>query len=493
MINRSLIRIKTIQILYSYLLTRNEFKLESAPAPGEASRDRQFAYSVYLDLIVLLFKLSSLPLGPGSGKTFEPDVALIKNRVAKTMRDNPAIAATLADRRDRLSIFDNALPEILAAIKASVVYSEYKRKRKLEMADDVKFWDTVFSTIIRKNKGVERALRQDEAFTHLGFENGLKMFLDTLATFDDSRATFLRARADLDKSLSLAYSLYHALLMLPVYITDLQAQRIENNRKKYVPTAEDLNPNMRFVDNLFVQALRECKPLEDYIAENPEADPESWRDSDILFQGLLDKIIASDTYREYMESPAGNFATDAAFWREIMRTIIVPSDELAEALETKSVYWNDDFDIMSTFVLKTIRRSYATGASDDEADDAEPEVQTSGKVELLPKFMNRQDEVFGAQLFDYVVNNRETYRSYIDRFIDTKQWDTERLAFMDIVIMMTAIAELLNYPSIPVPVTLNEYIEIANDYSTARSGQFIHGILSSVIRLFNDEGLIDKK
>ena len=91
-----------------------------------------------------------------------------------------------------------------------------------------------------------------------------------------------------------------------------------------------------------------------------------------------------------------------------------------------------------------------------------------------------------------MVNNREAYREYIDRFINKDQWDSERLAFMDIVILMTAIAEIINYPSIPVPVTLNEFIEIANDYSTARSGQFINGVLFNVIKLLNEEGVINK-
>ena len=132
----------------------------------------------------------------------------------------------------------------------------------------------------------------------------------------------------------------------------------------------------------------------------------------------------------------------------------------------------------------------AEGEEPDSSDDAP---QATGQIDLLPKFMNHDDEVFGAQLFEYVVQNREKYRAYIDRFIDTKQWDTERLAFMDIIIMMTAIAELINYPSIPVPVTLNEYIEVANDYSTPRSGQFINGILFSVIKMLNEEGVINKK
>lgn len=140
---------------------------------------------------------------------------------------------------------------------------------------------------------------------------------------------------------------------------------------------------------------------------------------------------------------------------------------------------------MGTFVLKTIRRSYT-------APDNNEKAFRPGTIEILPKFMNRDDETFGAQLFEYVVQNRETYREYIDRFIDNKQWDSERLAFMDIVLMLTSIAEIINFPSIPIPVTLNEYIEIANDYSTPRSGQFINGILYSVIQMLNADGIIHK-
>ena len=107
--------------------------------------------------------------------------------------------------------------------------------------------------------------------------------------------------------------------------------------------------------------------------------------------------------------------------------------------------------------------------------------------------MNEDDEAFGAELFEFVIQNRDKYRALIDGFIDTTQWDTERLAYMDIVIMMAAIAEIINYPSIPLPVTLNEYIEIANDYSTARSGSFVNGILYSVVKKLGEEGVITKK
>ncbi len=485
MINRSLIRIKTIQILYSYLLTRRDFKLEPAPSDGETNRDRQFAYSVYLDFLLLLLKLSSMPLGHNAGIKLDPDSAIKKNRVGRALRNDPEITIVINRNHDKLTKFDSCLPELAEAVSNSEVYKDFKRKRKLEMADDVAFWTTVFSTIVRKNKAVERILRQDELFSLVGLENGLKMFVGTLTSFDDTQATYIKTKNDLERSLSFAYSLYHALLFLPVHLTDLHLRRIDDAKNKYLPSAEDLNPNMRLSNNLLVEALRKCEPLLDYIEETPEANSSTWRDSDLMYSALLDSILASDLYKEYIESTPGDFATDANFWREAMRTIILPSDELSDTLETRSVYWNDDLQIMGTFVLKTIRRSYS--ATDDNSEDS-----TIGKIGILQKFMNADDQHFGSQLFDYVVNNRETYREYIDRFTDAKQWDSERLAFMDIVLMLTSIAEIINFPSIPIPVTLNEYIEIANDYSTPRSGQFINGILFSVIKMLQEEGIIQK-
>ena len=319
----------------------------------------------------------------------------------------------------------------------------------------------------------------------------MKMFMDTISSFDDTQASYLKARKDLDDSLKMAYDLYHALMILPLRLTEAYRERIEANKNKNLPTEADLNPDMRLLDNLYIKAIERCEPLMEYVSENPDADPSEWRDSDLMYSRLLKTITGSDIYKTYLGTAEGDFATDAAFWRDIMRSIVFPSEELDETMESKSVYWNDDLDIMSTFVLKTMRRTYAAAEASEE--DGDGIRQTPGEIVMLPKFMNRQDEVFGSQLFDYVVNNRETYRSYINRFIDNKSWDSERLAFMDIVLMMTAIAEVVNYPSIPVPVSLNEYIEIANNYSTPRSGQFINGILYSVIKALNEEGVINKK
>lgn len=486
MINRSLIRIKTVQILYSYLLTRSDFTLEAAPDSATATADKKFAYSVYLDLIFLLLKLSGLPLGSRNGANPVDDPVLKKNRVAKSLRSEPSVQKMLSIT-DGIDKFDSILPELANEIAQTQLYAEYSRKRKLQLIDDVNFWTAIFSTIIRKNKNIERILRQNDCFSHIGFDNGMNMFVRTLTSFDDAKASYKKAKNELDDSLSIAYTLYHALLYMPIAITSRHLENIQANKNKYRPSADDLNPNMRLADNLFVKALRQCEPLMEYVEKHQDADPEMWNAGELLIDRLLENIIASDIYKTYIETPAGDFATDAAFWRDIMRSIILPSDDLAETLENTSVYWNDDLAIMGTFVLKTIRRSYAASDDDDEKAPS-----TNGKVTILPKFMKEEDERFGAQLFEYTVENRTLYREYIDGFIDTKAWDTERLAFMDIILLMTAIAEIINFPTIPVPVTCNEYIEIANDYSTRRSGQFINGVLYSVIKMLNEQGIIKK-
>ena len=131
---------------------------------------------------------------------------------------------------------------------------------------------------------------------------------------------------------------------------------------------------------------------------------------------------------------------------------------------------------MGTFVLKTIKQFANNGE----------------KTLLLPQYKDEEDKQFGDILFTNAIKDSDIYRQYIDKFVNGGQWDPERLAFMDIIIMTTAIAEMIKFPLIPIPVTLNEYIEIANNYSTAKSGQFINGILYSVINYLKEEGILNK-
>ncbi|MDE6644306.1 MAG: hypothetical protein K2K27_09440, partial [Muribaculaceae bacterium] len=369
--------------------------------------------------------------------------------------------------------YSTALPALYQRIIDSAAFADYSKIKKAELSDDVKFWSVIIKTIFVNDQGLKEAARQSEDFTGVGFDNAVSMLDQTLREFTDTKSTMMYARNSLDQALSTAYDLYHSLFLLMINITREQARRIDSAKEKYLPSAQELNPNMRFVDNKFIEALKGSKILQ----EAAKSELNSWDNDVYLVRDLLDSIISSDIYQEYMDGPQPDFAADCELWRNILRNIILPSDELAETLEAKSVFWNDDLDIMGTFVAKTIKQ-WATAGNDSPG--------------FLPKYKDEEDAQFGPTLFVDAINNRDLYRTYIDKFINEKQWDTERLAFMDIVIMDAIIAELINFPAIPVAVTLNEYIEIANRYSTPKSGQFINGVMYNVIRLLKEEGKINK-
>ncbi len=273
-------------------------------------------------------------------------------------------------------------------------------------------------------------------------------------------------------SLEKAYELYHRLLLLMIELTDAQSKRIENARFKYTATAADKNPDTRLVNNRFIAQLRENKMLKEYV----DRQSVSWVNEPDFIRILLDRLLASDLYKTYLTSEEDSYAVDQDFWKKAFKHIIVENEDLSEILEAQSLYWNDDLETISTFVLKTIKRF-------DQSKGAEQE--------LLPMFKDDEDAEFAKMLFRKTLMNVDVNKALIDQH--TKNWEIDRVAFMDIVIMLVAIAEIKSFPTIPVKVTLNEYIEIAKAYSTIKSGHFINGILDAIAsQLKKDGSLVGK-
>lgn len=478
MINRVLIRIKVVQLLYSYLLTQSEFKIE--PPVENPSRDKKYGHELYLDLLMMVLEMSGFDVSSGRRRSPLHGVALNKyidhNALARSLNGLDEIRALILRDRSGVAQFDSIIPSIYEAIPSLPAYKSYIRIKKPELKDDVVLWASIISNLIANNPEFMAVARKNPGFTLAGFTRGINSLMHTLNEYNDNRGLFNHARNALDYSLDKAHELYHSLLLLSVEITRLQDQRLDAAKHKFLPTDEDLHPNMRFVENKFVKALTEN---EDFSARIDEKKL-SWDSDALLVKALLDKILESELYEEYMSRPGETtLEEDADFWRQVYKTIILQGDELADALESKSVYWNDDLHVIGTFVLKTVRRF---GQSHDGGAD----------IELLPQFKDEEDSRFGGELFEYAVKNYRAYRDLIDSFVNRNRWDAERLAFMDIVIMVTALAEIMNFPAIPVAVSLNEYIEIANAYSTPRSGAFINGILYSVINHLKEEGKLMK-
>lgn len=284
--------------------------------------------------------------------------------------------------------------------------------------------------------------------------------------------TLTTAKKELTKSLDKSYELYNALLKLMIELTDVQDLRLDEAKHKFLPTEEDLNPNMRFVENEFVKRLRADQTLADFVDDKKI----NWRDDELFVRLLLDKILRSEEYQEYMEMPKTSLVRDGEVWYQLMKKVVLPDENLLEHLQSMSVYYtDDDLQIMGQFVMKTIRRF--------EDEEAQP---------ILPQYKNDDDSKFGEQLFSKAVVEMEENNSYIDLFVKTEKWDVERIALMDRVVMCTALTEIRNYPSIPVNVSLNEYIELAKDYSTPRSGQFVNGILNAVVNKLRADKVIIK-
>ncbi len=474
MINRVLIRIKVVQLLYSYLLNRSDFSL--LPAPSDSSRDSRYAYSLYLDLLLLVIELSGLDIRPGKiGKstTLGNDPRLSTNKLVKALLSNDQIRSILHRDTSDVTRFDSNLQSLRDKIENSVIFNDYKKGKNTSLKDDAQLWLVLIETIIARDTQLLEAASGAKDFSHRGYERAFEMVSETIKSFTDNHSAAIDARNALERSFETAYHLYHMLLWLSVEITDFQATRIENAKHKFLPTADDLNPDMKFINNKFVEILRNCSDMEAYQKDKPL----NWIEEDeVMLRHLLDRILESDTYTEYMASGDSSLEADCDFWRKVYKRIILPSDELAEALENRSVYWNDDLEIMGTFVIKTIKR-FASG---------------SGKKSLLlPMFKDETDRRFGPELFNDAMSNYDSYRTYVEKFT-SNDWDIERVAFMDIVIIIVAIAELIGFPQIPIPVTVNEYVEIANAYSTRKSGQFVNGMLSSIITELKKEGKINK-
>ena len=299
----------------------------------------------------------------------------------------------------------------------------------------------------------------------------IKVVQLTYAYYQNGNHNIDKAEKELLFSLSKAYGLYNYLLSLIVSITQEERRRVEvlTNRAKPEGTAV---PSERFVYNKFAVQLEENKQLNLFL----EGQQYRWEDDMEAVRKLCDQIEQSVIYQEYMASDDDSYDADREIWRKIYRTLIQENEDLDAILEEKSLYWNDDKEIVDTFVIKTIKRF-------DPANKADQE--------LLPEFKDEEDRDFAVKLFRSTILNADTYQRYMSE--TSRNWDFSRLAYMDVVVMQIAIAEMLTFPNIPVSVTINEYVELAKLYSTPRSGGYINGMLDAIARYLIDTGKMFKQ
>ena len=292
----------------------------------------------------------------------------------------------------------------------------------------------------------------------------------TYAYYQNGHHNMDTAEKELLFSLSKAYDLYNYLLGLIVAITQEERRRVDIATRRAEREGTEA-PSQRFAFNKFATQLEENKQLNLFMEDKKM----SWENDVEAVRKLCDQIERSPLYQEYMMSDAEDYETDRELWRRIYRTLIQGNEDLDAILEEKSLYWNDDKEIVDTFVLKTIKRF-------DPANKADQE--------LLPEYDDTEDREYALKLFRSTILNADTYQRYMSE--TSRNWNFSRLAYMDVVLMQIAIAEMLTFPNIPISVTINEYVDLAKLYSTPKSGGYINGMLDATARHLVDTGRLLK-
>jgi N utilization substance protein B len=280
-----------------------------------------------------------------------------------------------------------------------------------------------------------------------------------------------RSEKELHFNIEKAFELYHYLLLLIVDVGLYAESRIELARNKRIPTQEDLNPNTRFINNQLLDQLRNNESLLRYVDQHKL----NWSNYPELIKEIYTRMVESEEFAAYMSADTVGYAEDKKLVSFAYTHIIFSSELLDSIMEEQSIYWNDDLEFITSMIVKTFKKF----KQEDGPEKA-----------LMPLYKNEEDRDYAVQLYRQTIIHRDDYVEYIKQ--NTRNWDLERIAFMDILIMQMAIAELVGFPSIPTKVTLNEYLEISKFYSTSKSNVFINGVLDKVVYQLKDEKKIVK-
>ncbi len=267
-----------------------------------------------------------------------------------------------------------------------------------------------------------------------------------------------------------ATELYVLQLMLMVEIRNLALEHIEIKKKKYLATDEDKNPNLKFVNNEVFSIISESAEIKEYLAKSKLIE---WKDNREYVRIILDDLIESDLYQQYMSSETSGFEEDKAFVADFFKNILAPNEKLFDYYESLNLSWVDDYPLVNTTILKAIKQL----TKDDSLGIKQLKVKAD-------------DEEFLVDLFRKTILHQQEFTGEIDE--KTPNWDTERIADMDMILIKMALTEFLYFPSIPTKVTINEYIEIAKDYSTRKSSYFINGVLDKLLKDYNKTGRLNK-
>ena len=285
-----------------------------------------------------------------------------------------------------------------------------------------------------------------------------------IKSYDDD---VLKEEKFIKHSIKRMFDLYVLLLDLLVEVQKLAEEKQKISKKKYLATKEDLSPNRKFVENKLIKKIAESTSLTLYKeAQNLD----NWSKDDEYIKIIWDLLQNSDLFSDYLNSSEDSFNSDKDFLVAFFKEIVAPNVKLAEYFEGENITWVDDIPFVNTWVVRSLSKQ-----------------KSSNAFKLGSLYKNQDDEDFVSDLFKKVILNHHSFENDIK--IHTPNWETDRIADMDMILIKMGVCEFLNFPFIPTKVSINEYIEIAKDYSSEKSGYFVNGVLDKLSREF----LKDKK
>jgi N utilization substance protein B len=264
--------------------------------------------------------------------------------------------------------------------------------------------------------------------------------------------------------------LYVLQLWFLVEVKNLAKEHIEIKKKKYLATEDDRNPNMKFTENAVVKAIENSKEIKEYRASKKL---DLWKENREYVRVILDKMTQSEEYADYMSTRSSDFEQDRKFISFLFKEIVAPDEKLFDFYESTNLGWVDDYPLVNTMIMKTFKQ-----------------MKPGYSFDLKDLNVKEDDEEFLLELFRKTLLHQDEFTDEIDK--KTPNWDTERIADIDMILIKMALTEFLYFPSIPTKVTINEYIEIAKDYSTTKSSYFINGVLDKLLKEYDKSGKLKK-
>ena len=271
-------------------------------------------------------------------------------------------------------------------------------------------------------------------------------------------------------SIQKATDLYILQLLLLVEVKNLANEHLEIRKKKHLATPEDKNPNLKFVNNQVIAAIENSESIKDYVIKY---NLNNWKNDREYVRVILDAIQGSDEYKKYLSTKESTFNEDKSFIISIFKDIVAPNEKLYDYYESINLGWIDDFPLVNTLVVKSVKQ-----------------LKNGQSFNLKSLEIKEDDQEFLIDLFRKTILHQVEYTADIDD--KTPNWDTDRIAEIDLILIKMAITEFLYFPSIPTKVTINEYIEIAKDYSTAKSSYFINGVMDKILKDYKKSERLNK-